>query len=267
MKFSRFTSLIAVFGFAGVTLTGCGKKNAEAGHDHGAEKGESAGHGHGHGEEAASGASFKKGKGVILSDETRQNLGVETAEVIERSVPLEVRFTAQVFGEDHKHTAVQTHHAECSAKAAGLIGQDKAGQIKPGKSAQVSTKAGESFGGVILGLNKDLAIGDVEVLVGITNSVTQLKPGDFLSVVVTIPREQFVAAIPKSAVLRTAEGTFAYTQNGDAYFRTAIKTGAEAESLVEVTDGLLTGDVVVTTPVEKLWLIELRATKGGGHSH
>ena len=36
---------------------------------------------------------------------------------------------------------------------------------------------------------------------------------------------------------------------------------------VEITDGLLAGDQVVTKPVETLWLIELRATKGGGHSH
>ena len=67
--------------------------------------------------------------------------------------------------------------------------------------------------------------------------------------------------------MRAADGTFVYTINGNAYFRTAVKIGAEAEGFVEVTDGLLSGDVVVTKPVEKLWLIELRATKGGGHSH
>jgi hypothetical protein len=30
---------------------------------------------------------------------------------------------------------------------------------------------------------------------------------------------------------------------------------------------LLEGDTVVTRPVQTLYLIELRATKGGGHSH
>jgi len=38
-------------------------------------------------------------------------------------------------------------------------------------------------------------------------------------------------------------------------------------SWVEIVDGLLAGDAVVTKPVQTLWLIELRATKGGGHSH
>ena len=80
-------------------------------------------------------------------------------------------------------------------------------------------------------------------------------------------REEAVAAIPQSALLRTTEGSFVYAVNGDAYFRTAVKTGAEVDGWIEITDGLLAGDQVVTRPVETLWLIELRATKGGGHSH
>jgi hypothetical protein len=253
MKLRRFTSII-VLALAGMILTGCGRKHdaSEAGH--------------GHDEESPSGASFKAGKGVTLTDETRQSLGVETIEVAPRKLALEIRFSAQVFGESHKPSASETYHAECAAKAAGLIAQDKAVQVHPGQPAQL-TKTNESLSGVVLGVNKALAIGDVEILVGITNAGARLKPGDFLSVAVSIPREQTVMAVPKSAVLRTAEGAFVYTQNGEAYFRTAIKTGAEAEGFVEVIDGLLDGDVVVTKPVEKLWLIELRATKGGGHSH
>ncbi len=73
--------------------------------------------------------------------------------------------------------------------------------------------------------------------------------------------------VPQSALLRTSEGTFVYAVNGDAYFRTAVKVGTEADGWVEITDGLLAGDAVVTKPVQTLWLIELRATKGGGHSH
>ena len=123
------------------------------------------------------------------------------------------------------------------------------------------------MGGVVLGVNNALAIGDVEVLVGITNSAARLKPGEFLTATIAIPREQTVNVVPKSALLRSAEGTFVYTVNGDAYYRTAVKVDAEVEGLVEITDGLLPGDMVVTRSVEKLWLIELRATKGGGHSH
>ena len=121
--------------------------------------------------------------------------------------------------------------------------------------------------GVVLGVNNALAIGDVEVLVGITNSAAGLKPGEFLAATIAIPRAQEVTVVAKPALLRAAEGTFVYTVNGDAFYRTAVTVGAESEGLVEIADGLLPGDLVVTQAVEKLWLIELRATKGGGHSH
>jgi hypothetical protein len=237
-----------------ITLIGCGRK-----HD--------AGEGHGPEEEASSGASFKPGKGVILTEETRRSLGVETAEVTERKLPLELRFSTQVFGESHKPTAAETEHAECTARASGLMGQAQAASLRAGYPVALASKSGERLGGIVLGVNRSLAIGDAEVVVGITNAGAKLKPGEFLSATVAIPRDQSVAVVPKSAVLRSAEGSFVYTLNGDAYFRTAVKTGAEAEELVEITDGLHAGDAVVTEPVEKLWLIELRATKGGGQSH
>ena len=259
MKFLRYVSFVAVLALAGLVAAGCDKHDGGDGHEHG--------HGHGHDEESPGGAAFDSKKGRILTDETRQSLGVETAELIQRKLPLEIRLSAQVFGEEHKRTAAETYHAECTAKAAGLMAQDKSSHVKPGVTAQLATKSGESLGGVILGVNQALAIGDVEVIVGVTDSGAQLKPGDFLSVLISIPREETVSVVPGSAVLHSTEGTFAYALKGDAFFRTAIKTGAEAQGLVEIKEGLVEGDVVVTKPVEKLWLIELRATKGGGHSH
>lgn len=268
MKSFRLATLVTALALAGFVLTGCGKKHDEGdGHDHGAEKAESKAEGHEG--EAPTGASFKPGKGVILTDETRQSLGVETAEVTERKLPVELRFTVQVFGEDHKPTAAETSHAECTCKASGLLGQTQAGMLQTNQPASLASKSGEALGGIVLDVKpaKALALGDAEVVIGVTNVGAQFKPGDFLSATVATPRDEAVAVVPKSAVLRSAEGSFVYTLNGDAYFRTAIKTGSEAEGFVEVTDGLLSGDVVVTKPVEKIWLIELRATRGGGHSH
>lgn len=263
---SRLTTLFVLLGLAFV-LASCGKgHDAKDGHDHSHEKGEAAG-GHGHGEESPGGASFKAGKGVILTDETRQSIGVETAEVTERKLPLELRFAVQVFGEDHKPAALETEHAECTARTAGLLAQAQASSLRAGHPVRLVSKSGGMLGGIVLSVNKSLAIGDAEIVIGITNAGAKLKPAEFLSATITLPRDQSVAVVPKSAVLRAADGTFVYTVNGDAYFRTAVKTGAEAEGFVEITDGLFPGDVVVTKPVEKLWLIELRATKGGGHSH
>ncbi len=76
-----------------------------------------------------------------------------------------------------------------------------------------------------------------------------------------------VLAVPRSALLDAATGTFVYVVNGEHYLRTSVKTEARSADFVEITDGLYAGDVVVVAPVEQLWLAELRLTKGGGHSH
>ena len=49
--------------------------------------------------------------------------------------------------------------------------------------------------------------------------------------------------------------------------REAPKFYEIAKRIVEITDGLYAGDEVVASPVNQLWLAELRLTKGGGHSH
>jgi hypothetical protein len=264
MKSNSPISLIITLALAGFAMTGCGKKHDESdGHSHGKVKTE----GHGHEEEAPGGASFKAGKGVILTDETSKSIGVETAEVAERRLPLIIQFNAQVFGENHKPTADEAEHTQCTAKASGLLSQPQAVSLQAGQGVMLKPKSGEELGGIVLRVNKALAIGDAEVVVGVTNAGAKLKPGEFVFTSIAIPRGEPVMVVPKAAVLRAADGTFVYTVNGDAYFRTAVQTGVESEGLVEITEGLLTGDVVVTKPVEKLWLIELRATKGGGHSH
>ena len=116
-------------------------------------------------------------------------------------------------------------------------------------------------------VQEPLAHGEKEIIVGITTAGTNLKEGEFVSATISVPRAEPVTVIPSSALLRTAEGMFVYAVNGDAYYRTAVKAGSSAEGKVEIAEGLYAGDQVVVKPVETLWIIELRATKGGGHSH
>lgn len=262
MKFLTFISTLLV----AAALTGCGDKHqAGDGHDHGTEKAE--GKEAGHEEESPSGASFKAGKGVIVTDETRKILGVEVAEVVEQKLPAQIRFNMQVFGEKHHHAIRDDDHTGCDVHGSGFLPSDKAETIRPGLPVQVQTRTNESLGGAILAVEKALSLGEAEVIVGLTNATDKVKPGEFLSAVISLPRESVVTVIPRSALLRTSEGTFVYALNGEAYLRTPVKIGSEANGLLEITDGLLAGDSVVTKPVETFYLIELRATKGGGHSH
>ncbi len=227
--------------------TGC------SGNQGAAENKEEAGH-----EESPSGASFKAGKGVALTDETRKILNVEIADVAEENLPQVVRFNAQVFA-DRTHTGYDLH-------GSGFLPAEKAAFLKPKQPVRL-TAGNEILEGFVVGIQKALAHGENEVIVGITSVGTKIRDGEFVTVVVVLPREKPVTVVPSSSILETAEGTFVYAVNEASYYRTAVKTGSENEGKTEIVDGLYLGDQVVTKPVETLWLIELRATKGGGHSH
>jgi len=251
---------------AGALVVGCGHKEGD-GHDHGKEAEHAKEDGHGHGEESPSGASFKAGKGVSVTEETKKLLGVEVADVAARHLPNQIRFTVQVFGEKHHHLLNIQDHSGCDVHGSGLLSLSAAATVKAGQTVQLFKETNSPLGGVVLAVQKALALGESEVVIGVSNATSVLKSGEFVPARIDLPRGEAVASIPLSALLRTSEGTFVYAVNGDAYIRTAVKTGAEADIWVEITDGLLAGDQVVTKPVQTLWLIELRATKGGGHSH
>ena len=72
-----------------------------------------------------------------------------------------------------------------------------------------------------------------------------------------------ILVVPKSAVLDTTAGASVYVENGEYYKRSAVKTGRAFADLVEIVEGVYEGDKVVTVAAKTLWLIELRAVKGG----
>lgn len=251
-------------------LAGCGRKDGHKegdGHDHAKHSEHVKEDGHGHGDESPSGASFKVGEGITLTDETRKILGVEVADIAERMLSNSIRFTVQVFGEKHHHPLNQGDHSGCDVYGSAFLSSESAAVVKAGQPVHLFKETNSPLGGVVLAVQKALALGESEVVIGVSNATTALKSGEFVPARINLPRAEAVSVIPRAALLRASEGSFVYVVNGDAYLRTAVKTGAEADGWIEITDGLLAGDQVVTKPVQTLWLIELRATKGGGHSH
>jgi hypothetical protein len=263
-KVRRILSWTAALLVAGALLTGCGQKD---GHQHDYDHDHGHGHEHDHDQKPSSGASFKAGEGVTLIDETRKVLGVEVAEVSQRKLPNQVRFTVQVFGEKHHHALNQSDHSGCDVHGSGFVSTNTAAVVKAGQPVQIQKGPNHMLGGVVLGVQKALALGESEIIIGVSNATALLQPGEFIPAGINLPRDEAVTTLPQAALLRTAESTFVYAVNGNAFLRKAVKTGAEAEGWVEITSGLQPGEQVVTRPVQTLWLIELRETKGGGHSH
>jgi multidrug efflux pump subunit AcrA (membrane-fusion protein) len=120
---------------------------------------------------------------------------------------------------------------------AGFVSTHTASAVKAGQPVELIKSTNSLLPGVVLAVQKALALDESEIVIGISNATAALKAGEFVPARINLPRDQAVLAIPQAAVLRTSEGTFVYAVNGDAYFRTAVKVGAEADGWVEITNG------------------------------
>jgi hypothetical protein len=252
-----------------LSLAACGSKqpehSAEDGHGHG-EGGERGDH-HDHGEEAA-GARYAEGKGITLLEETKKAIGLELAEAVEREITPIVPLEAQVYRAANEPSRPDGEQSG-SAYATALVNPALAEKLKGGDPATLMADD-RSYQARIWrtdAVTKD-AVNNVEVILQMPDPENTLRIGEFLSGFVTQSGAQQTAlTVPRSAVLETATGKFAFVENGDFLLRTPVSTGAESTDYIEITDGLYAGDIVASNPVETLYLVELRATKGGGHSH
>jgi hypothetical protein len=263
------SSVALLAGAVCLGLAACGptqpEHSADDGHGHG-ETGEHGDH-HDHGEEAG-GARYAEGKGITLLDETKKAIGLEVAEAEEREIAPIVPLEAQVYRAANEPSRPGGEQSG-SAYATALVNPALAEKLKGGEPATM-TADNKSYQARIWRIDpvtKD-AVNNVEVILQIPDPENTLRIGEFLSGSVTQSGAQQTAlTVPRSAVLETATGKFAFVENGDYLLRTPVSTGAESTDYFEITDGLYEGDIVAGNPVETLYLIELRATKGGGHSH
>lgn len=198
--------------------------------------------------------SFKEGKGLSLSEETRRFIGLEIAEVSERKLAGRVTTEVQVY-----------QNASNLVHAIGLISREQAKLLQSGQSASVKAKDGKSTDGKLIRVDEEIqsASGQVELIVEIPGTENEYARGTSLTATFNAAKEETVTVIPRSALLRAAEGDFVYAVNGDHLTRTAVKVGADSGDFVEITDGLYSGDKVAVKPVQTLWLTELRFVKGG----
>lgn len=190
---------------------------------------------------------FKEGRGLRLAPEVRQALDVKTADVAAQALTAETTLLAQVFATTPRvlATASVPQGEGPRWETAHYVG---ARLFRVDRQSAAATDRFE-------------LMFEVEPKTAAQNAV-----GDFI----TLRAKAEVSgalAIPRSALLDTAQGLFVYVINAEWFLRTRVKTGLQAGDAVEITDGLHAGDIVVATAAEQLWLTELRLTEGGGHSH
>jgi hypothetical protein len=245
---------IAMFSLA-TFLSGCGvdqnKSEVKADHRYEAEAGDS--HSHPADDYIAHGVEFKEGQGLTVPTITREMLGLKIVDVEEGKSTRRIELPLRVF------------HAEGDTLlASGSVDTNLAVFLHPGNTVSFVLKSDASSRGEIVTVDGATGklTGMAEVVVRLPAS-EGLQPGAFVDAAATVITPENVVLIPKDALLKTAEGYFAYVVNGDSLFRTKIGVGGQEGKTVEVTDGLYTGDRVVLQPIMSLWLAELQAIRGG----
>lgn len=242
-------------------VTGCGKPKTADPH---------AGHGHGDGHEEGSG-NFEAGKGVIFSKATMDALGIQVMEVGERELESTLVVTAQVYRSADEASSANGTFKSGNAYATAPIAAGMTNVVT--ESQRITIQAMKSDGSEpsarLMRVDDSLksAAQTVETLLEIPDSSNSLMVGSSVKATFHHGKRQGVMAVPPSALLKTSEGDFVYVQNGKHLFRTPVQVGTGNAEWVEIKDGLMEGDIIAGNKVETLWLTELRATKGGGHSH
>ncbi len=244
-RFVAGTGLIASM----LLFTGCAEHESAPESAHADEHDE---HGD-HDEEAEGGARFSVDDGLILSPEIARALAVATTKVETRPLPRHADALARIF------TTTPPVQATAWLDPASAAGIDATWEVtvldRPNESAGLQR--------VVAGSHK------AELIVTLETTDAELRMGDSRRLRLTQPGVDSApaATVPASAVLDTANGTFVYLARATAYRRVAIKVGQRVGDRVAILAGIDATDTVVASPVDQLWLTELRLTKGGGHSH
>jgi hypothetical protein len=233
------------------------KETEEAHDDHGAE---------------AEGATYQEGKGITLMEETKKSLGLELLEVAESELQPTALLQAQIYRAASEPSRIHGRERQGQAYASALISRELADQLKLGQSLTFKMKSDTNtpHQGTVWKMDStQLAmLNKVEALLELPDSDQKFGIGDHVEATLPLGKApKTTLSIPHSALLETSMGTYAFVQNGTFLLRTEVKTGVQNNDYIEITEGLYERDTIAVKPVEALYLIELRATKGGGHCH
>jgi multidrug efflux pump subunit AcrA (membrane-fusion protein) len=194
------------------------------------------------------GIKYDKKQGLYVTPFSAKLLGFEKADVEERIIASTFTLQAQVFDVS----------PEGKALASARVPQEDLSMLAAGMAVAME----RGFSGKISSV-KSAINGQGEVLIEIADKGDALKMGKFLTGKVVVSTDGEVVVVPRAAVVKSAEGSFAYVDNGGWMTRAQVETGAEEDGMVEIIDGLYAGDIVAISPVMTLWMTELQLLKSG----
>jgi multidrug efflux pump subunit AcrA (membrane-fusion protein) len=196
------------------------------------------------------GVQFNPKRGLQIPERTAKFIGLTIVDVEDREIGETLSFSGQVY------------EADRGILASSSFSKGTAEKLKPGQGVTVE-KDGMAVKASIQSIGRISDNQPVEVILRIDGDKEKFPVGSFVSGKIETKNQESVTSIPRSALLKAAEGTFVYTVSGEHFVRTAVKVGGTNDEFVEIRDGLLSGDQIVSKPVTTLWLAELQSIRGG----
>lgn len=144
-------------------------------------------------------------------------------------------------------------------------------QLKLGQPVKVGPSMEQlNYSGTIVGIDPKIDPSSrlVSVRAEVQNDEPRLTPGQFVQVRVELPTEDDILALPQTAVVRSLYGDYVYAvrpaqpkegekaPEGEAEKQVAqqvfVKVGRSYGGVIEITDGLKAGDIVITAGQNRL---------------
>lgn len=198
----------------------------------------------------------------MLSKSAEQAMNIKVAKVSTQNLAKNLAITVQVYREAGEATYPTTQEKKGFAYATANVAADLAHDWKAGRVLKSDSKAGEVA--VVERIDNSLSniTGRPEIIVRLEDPRGQLKICQTLSLFAEAGNVSDLA-VPAEAILSNTEGSFVYRSTGTSFLKTPVTLGAQDMDFVQIKAGLAPDDLVVTKPVNRLWLLELHFTKAG----
>lgn len=129
--------------------------------------------------------------------------------------------------------------------------EEDVGKVKTGQTARVTALSYpdlELTGTVtFLGLELDPATRTLPVWVMVDNPEGKMRVGMFTKANLLLAENPDLLTVPTETILEEGGEKFVFVQTGDTFKRQDVQTGVADDRFIEIKDGLVPGDAVVTS--------------------
>jgi len=143
--------------------------------------------------------------------------------------------------------------------------EEDVGQVKLNQATRIRVLGypDDVFEGKItfVGLELDPEKRTLPVWISVKNPDWKLRPDMFAKIAVILAHNEGVLAVPKEAILEAQGEKFVLAQTGDTFNRVDVKTGVEDDNFVEIQEGLVPDDLVVTVGKREVYTTWLTGGK------